>query len=655
MRLTLRTLLAWLDDTLPPSEVREIGKQVAESPFAKELVERIHRVTRQRRLTIPPWSGPDSADSNLVASYLDNELDPDQVAEFERKCLTSDVHLAEVASVHQILSLVGQKAKVPIEARLRMYGLIKGREAIRPKAHAGNHEDEAEPVTEPIQPWVPPIPPQRPWWERYGPTAAVVGMILLLGWSAWRTLSPPEVASRELGPPGAPARNAPGAGGTGGEAPAKKGEGAGPVAAPQPVADATGSAPKGAEAVTAKEPEKVADKGQEKAGKPGSDIPPGSAGFVKKPDGLLLRYNSSPDRRDWDRIVDATPLQEQDRLLSLAPFRANVEVGRANVDLVGETEVWVRATPGTQAARLSLSQGRLVLHGTTPPLPFEVQFTGKAVTLTPPSGAAVGVERRTRRAPGEPTASGAALVVFATDGPVTVASGGDEETVSGPGAVSVAADGKRTALPPQPTPAWVTETALPPFDQKVGEQFLQYFRPDRPIVSSLVEASEDDKRDVCRLAIGALKAVGDISYIVPLLNRRGNPTAPTARRAAISVLRAYLAEGADAVKALRQQLQRDLGNEQAAIVEKLLVGYTAKEGVEEATYSKLVQYLGTTDQEEVGVRELALDNLQQLTGRDDLGYDPENPTANGGKGLKAWRDLLRDHELKPAAARGDVK
>src|SRR5215468_7269750 len=129
MRLTLRTLLAWLDDTLSPAEVREIGKQVTESPFAKELVERIHRVTRQRRLTIPPWSGNDSTDANLVASYLDNELDPDQVAEFEKKCLTSDVHLAEVASVHQILSLIGQKAKVPIEARQRMYSLIKGREA----------------------------------------------------------------------------------------------------------------------------------------------------------------------------------------------------------------------------------------------------------------------------------------------------------------------------------------------------------------------------------------------------------------------------------------------------------------------------------------------------------------------------------------------
>src|SRR3954453_22318079 len=128
MRLTLRTLLAWLDDTLTPSEVREIGKQVSESPFAKELVEKIHRVTRQRRLTIPPEKGADAVDPNVVACYLDNALEPDQVTALETKCLVSDVHLAEVASVHQILSLIGQKAKVPTEARRRMYQLIKGRE-----------------------------------------------------------------------------------------------------------------------------------------------------------------------------------------------------------------------------------------------------------------------------------------------------------------------------------------------------------------------------------------------------------------------------------------------------------------------------------------------------------------------------------------------
>src|SRR5215213_6066039 len=188
MRLTLRTLLAWLDDTLSPAEVREIGKQVAESPFAKELVERLHRVTRQRRLTVPSRSGPEATDPNLVASYLDNELPPEEVAEFEKRCLTSDVHLAEVASVHQVLSLIGQKAKVPVEARHRMYHLIKGREAVQPQAPRASRQTEPRVTAGPVQPWVTPAPPERPWAERFGPVAAVVGLILVLCWSAWRTL-----------------------------------------------------------------------------------------------------------------------------------------------------------------------------------------------------------------------------------------------------------------------------------------------------------------------------------------------------------------------------------------------------------------------------------------------------------------------------------
>ena len=52
-----------------------------------------------------------------MASYLDNELDPDAVAEYEKKCLSHDVVLAEVASVHQILSLLGHKVKGRPQAR----------------------------------------------------------------------------------------------------------------------------------------------------------------------------------------------------------------------------------------------------------------------------------------------------------------------------------------------------------------------------------------------------------------------------------------------------------------------------------------------------------------------------------------------------------
>src|SRR5260221_635657 len=49
MRLTLRTLLAYLDDVLEPAEAKEIGKKLQDSPMATALVSRIREVMRRPR------------------------------------------------------------------------------------------------------------------------------------------------------------------------------------------------------------------------------------------------------------------------------------------------------------------------------------------------------------------------------------------------------------------------------------------------------------------------------------------------------------------------------------------------------------------------------------------------------------------------------
>jgi hypothetical protein len=141
LRLTLRTLLAYLDDTLEPAQAKDIGKKVAESDIAQETVERIKTVTRRRRLSAPPLIADDhSTDPNSIAEYLDNVLPTDDVAELEQSALDNDTRLAEIAACHQILTLVlGEPAKVPPTARRRMYRLVSGPESIpyRQPAAAG--------------------------------------------------------------------------------------------------------------------------------------------------------------------------------------------------------------------------------------------------------------------------------------------------------------------------------------------------------------------------------------------------------------------------------------------------------------------------------------------------------------------------------------
>lgn len=105
MRLTLRTLLAWLDNLLPQQEQRDLGDKVAASEIAPLLVRRIRETVARSTLPAPRVDGRGLAeDPNKAAEYLENTLEQDLLGAFERVCLESDVHLAEIAACHAVLA-----------------------------------------------------------------------------------------------------------------------------------------------------------------------------------------------------------------------------------------------------------------------------------------------------------------------------------------------------------------------------------------------------------------------------------------------------------------------------------------------------------------------------------------------------------------------
>jgi len=201
MRLTLRTLLAYLDDVLDPADKEELARKIESSDFARDLVHQTRDSVRRLRLSAPQVIGAGiGMDPNTVAEYLDNALPPEQVGDYERICLESDVHLAETAACHHVLTMVlGEPAEVEPRARQRMYMIpSEARERRRLRAESAHSRGplastvavaappmaaasamamrSVGPATNAVE--IPDYLRTRPWWPR---AVLALAAVLLVG------------------------------------------------------------------------------------------------------------------------------------------------------------------------------------------------------------------------------------------------------------------------------------------------------------------------------------------------------------------------------------------------------------------------------------------------------------------------------------------
>ena len=126
MRLTLRTLLAYRDGVLSPTETSDLHQRIRQTEVASNLLRRVENLVKHKQLLAPKLSGEGlGGDANTVAEYLDDTLASEQVPEFERICIAeSDLVLAELAHCHQLLAeALNSQVVVPQELRSLAIGL----------------------------------------------------------------------------------------------------------------------------------------------------------------------------------------------------------------------------------------------------------------------------------------------------------------------------------------------------------------------------------------------------------------------------------------------------------------------------------------------------------------------------------------------------
>jgi hypothetical protein len=684
MRLTLRTLLAYLDDVLEPAETREIGQKIRESPRAAALVSRIREAIRRRRLGAPDLEGPGQGlDPNLVAAYLDNELDPAQVVDLEQVCLDADMQLAEVAACHQILTLVLAEAREVPQANLDRYyalGPVPFDERLQVDGQATAAAKPPGPIALALDTAasnasrVPEYLKGSPWTQRVGPLAgialiALVGFALLAmdrdlfrgmvnSGSGKSPLAQTDPVDNEAVPPDStpsrpPSPNHGGAAPTTAAAPSTTVNGVASLPRgldPAPPPDVPEPVPTVAATTPATTPATVPTTPSAPAATTTTTLPPAEpvapvADRVRLPmqytstEGVLLRYEYGD--RHWYVQPRRSEVHAEEIFACPEPFEAQLDIDRGAFKVTLLSDAMLELLPGTEAARqgVRMHRGRAILQpgatGGPERLDFVLQIAGQRWWLHFSGPEAVcAVEVVLREPVGfEQAYNGdghhAALFVTAGSVRVDVESGESQTLAAGQQRVLTALPwpGASTAG----VPAWIDPVKRQTGDtlRRFGARFEKQFDATSPVELSMPAVAKDPHPKLAELAARCLSVMESSAALMQTLAQTEHEEA---RAAAAQGLRLWLGQDKDRGPLLQQELTMLYQAEDAAIVYRLLWGIAPAEARDKIVSLQLVEWLRSNH---VEIRELAFQQLVQLTGR-KYDYRPLGSPSQREPAIQRW-------------------
>jgi hypothetical protein len=638
IRMTLRTLLAYLDDTLPPADAKVIGEKLAESKHAQELVEKIRKGTRKRGLSTPP-GGPENwaSDPNVVAAYLSDKLSAEQVTEFEKVALQSDVHLADVAACHQILTLLlSEQLRVPPTAYRRMYGLVKGKESIpgrspgktipvggvRPSESASDGDDADANYLLGMSAYS----REQPFAQkalRWAAAAALAVGFAVAGWLAW-----PKTTSVDAGVNGYET-----AGNRKAAIPPPTDPKADDTPKPQPMDPQPQQQP-AVEPMPMPKPDVT----------PKSDVappppPPRNDRLVvaklDTPDGKVVLAKKTDD--PWSRVAKGADLYAADRLLCppgyaaklTAPTGTTIELwGNVFPDLlpipVHETIVTPHVPPDGFDADFTLHTGRVYLTAGRPSTAVRVRFREEVWDVTLPDAQSEAVVQVVHMpVPGtlaEPPRTVAAVHVMKGTANLTVRFKTFDKVAAGE---LIDWDSKvgKPAGPKKPdgqfgkdsayfnkVPVYPSPKAAQPMLQAL-DQFAERLKPGTPAQAAFAELRADPTAGVSsaylaggRFSVFASAAVGDLAAVADVLN---DANRPDLRVAAVTALQHHLADQPDAEEKFRTLAREKLrlSDDGVTVLLRHLRGVGPDDRTDLTTLNRLVDQLTAA---EIAQREVAL-------------------------------------------------